>query len=168
MQDTVVKELETMLRMGIIEPSTSAYASTVVIVRKPDCTNRFCVDYRKLNKITVFDPEPMPQPEQIIAKLEKDRYFSAFDVTKGYWQVPMNPSVKAFIAFVTHRGLHQFKVMPFGLVNAPATFNRFMRKLLVGNDSLDNYVDDVLTHTPTWEIICMPLEIFFLEFRMHI
>lgn len=58
---------------------------------------------------------------------------------------------KAFTAFVTHRGLHQFKVMPFGLVNAPATFNRLMRKLLSGSVSLDNYVDDVLAHTPTWE-----------------
>ena len=63
----------------------------------------------------------------------------------------MNPNDKAFTAFVTHRGLHQFKVMPFGLVNAPATFNRLMRKLLFGSDSLDNYVDDVLAHTPTWE-----------------
>ena len=63
----------------------------------------------------------------------------------------MNASDKAFTAFVTHRGLHQFKVMLFGLVNAPATFNRLMRKLLFGSDSLDNYVDDVLAHTPTWE-----------------
>jgi len=74
MQETVDKELENMLQMGIIEPSTSPYASPIVVVRKPDGSNRVCVDYRKLNKITVFDPEPMPQPEQIFSKLEKDRY----------------------------------------------------------------------------------------------
>jgi len=90
MQDTVDEELETMLRMGIIEPSSSAYASPIVIVKKTDGTNRVCIDYRKLNKVTIFDAEPMPQPEQIFAMLEKDRYFSTFDVTKGYWQIPMN------------------------------------------------------------------------------
>jgi len=74
MQDTVDTELETMLRMGIIEPSTSAYASPVLIVRKPDGTNRVCVDYRKLNKITVFDPEPMPQPEQIFANVTESHF----------------------------------------------------------------------------------------------
>ena len=65
MQETVDKELENMPKMGIIEPSTSPYASPIVVIRKPDGSNRVCVDYRKLNKITVFDPEPMPQPEQI-------------------------------------------------------------------------------------------------------
>jgi len=84
MQETVDKELENMLQMGIIEPSTSPYTSPIVVVIKADGSNRVCVDYRKLNKITVFDPEPMPQPEQIFSKLEKDRYFSTFDVTKGY------------------------------------------------------------------------------------
>ena len=150
MQKEVEKELDNMLKLSVIEPSTSAYASPIVIVRKPDGSNRVCVDFRKLNKVTVFDPEPMPQPEQIFAKLEKDQYFSTFDVTKGYWQIPVNEEDKAFTAFVTHKGLHQFKVMPFGLVNAPATFNRAMRKLLYGNEHLDNYVDDVLAHTPTW------------------
>jgi len=168
MQDTVDKELETMLRMWIIEPSTSAYASPVVIVRKPDGTNRVCVDYRKLNKITVFDPEPMLQPEQIFAMLEKDRYFSTYDVTEGYWQVPMNVNDKAFTAFVTQRGLHQFKVMLFGLVNASATLNRLMHKLLFRSDSLDNYVDDVLAHTLTWENHLQAIRDFLSKFRMHI
>jgi len=83
MQEVVEKELETMLSLGIIEPSNSAYASPIVIVRKPDGTNRVCVDFRKLNKITVFDPEPMPQPEQIFAKLDKDKYFSTLTLLKA-------------------------------------------------------------------------------------
>jgi len=102
----------------------------------------------------VFDPEPMPQPEQIFANLEKDQYFYTFDLSKGYWQVPMTEEDKAFTAFVTHKGLHQFKVMPFGLVNAPASFNRIMRKLLYGSEHLDNYVGDVLGTFPLERNIC--------------
>jgi len=64
----VENELETMLKLGVIEPSNSAYASPIVIVRKPDGSNRVCVDFRKLNKITIFDLEPMPKPKQIFAK----------------------------------------------------------------------------------------------------
>jgi len=149
MQKEVEKELDDILKLGIIEPSMSSYSSPMVVVRKPDGSNRVCVDFRKLNKVTVFDREPMPQPEQIFAKLEKDQYFSTYDFSKGYWQVPMSDDDRAFAAFVTHKGLHQFNVMPFGLVNAHASFNRIMRKLLYGNDHLDNYVDDVLEHTPT-------------------
>jgi len=120
-----------------------------VVVRKPDGSNIFCVDFRKLNKVTVFDPVPMLQRERIFAKLEKDQYFSTFDFSKGYCQVPVTEEDKAFTAFVTQKGLHQFKVMPFGLVNAPASFNRIMRRLLYGSEHLDKYVDDVLEHTPT-------------------
>jgi len=151
MQKEVEKELDDMLKLGIIDPSTSSYSSPVVVVRKPDGSNRFCVDFRKLNKVTVFDPERMPQPEQIFAKLEKDQHFSTFDFSKWYWQVPMTEENKAFTAFVTHKGLHQFKVMPFGLGNAPASFNRIMRRVLYWSEHLDNYVDDVLEHTPTWK-----------------
>ena len=125
-QKEVEKELDDMLKLRIIEPSTSSYSSPIVVVRKPDGSNRFCVNFRKLNKVTVFDPEPMPQSVQIFAKLEKDQYFSTFDFSKGYWQVQMTEEDKAFTAFVTHKGLHQFKVMPFGLVNAPASSNTIM------------------------------------------
>ena len=98
MQKEVEKELDDMLKLGIIEPSTSSYSSPIVVVRKPDGSNRFCVDFRTLNKVTVFDSEPMPQPEQIFAKLKKDQYFSTFDFSKGYWQVPMTEEDKAFTA----------------------------------------------------------------------
>jgi len=145
------KELDDMLQLGIIEPSTSSYSSPIVVVRKPDGSNRVCVDFQKLNKVTVFDPEPMPQPEQIFAKLEKDQYFSTYEFSKGYWQVPVTDEDKPYTAFITHKRLHQFKLVPFGLVNASASFNRIMRKLLYGNDNLDNYMDDVLEHTPTWQ-----------------
>jgi len=165
MQEVVDKELETMLKMGIIESSSSAYASPIDVVKKPDGNNRVCVDFRKLNKVTLFDPEPTPQPEQIFAKLEKDSYFSTFHVTKGYWQIPVRTQDKPYTAFITHRGLHQCRVMSFGVFNAPASFNRLMRKLLHGNDCLDNYVDDVLAHTIDWLLHITALRDFFVRVR---
>jgi len=71
MQSEVEKELDTMLKVGVIEPCTSSYASPIVVVQKPDGSNRICVDFRKLNKITVFDPEKMRKPEQINFKIER-------------------------------------------------------------------------------------------------
>jgi len=147
MREVVESEIQTMLSLGIIEPSTASYASPVVLVRKPDGSNRVCIDFRKLNRITVFDPEPMPQAEEVFAKLAEDKYFSKFDFNKGYWQVPMREQDKDLTTFITHLGLNRFTVMPFGLVNASATFNRIMRKLIKGLKSIDSYIDDVLNHT---------------------
>ena len=74
-QKEVEKELDDMLKLGIIEPSTSSYSSPIVVVHKPDGSNRFCVDCPKLNKVTVFDPEPVPQPEQFFCKTGKGPVF---------------------------------------------------------------------------------------------
>jgi len=74
-----------MLASGVIEPSTAPYASPIVVVKKPDGSNRICVDFRKLNKVTIFDPESMPQMQDIFAELSGSRYFSKFDFCKGYW-----------------------------------------------------------------------------------
>jgi len=114
----------------------------------PDGTKRVCVDYRKLNCVTVFDPEPMPTAEEIFAKLSGDRFFWKFDLSKGYWQVPVCEEDRDFTTFISHRGLFRFRVMPFGLVNAPATFSRLMRRVLRNSQNTDNYLDDVLAHTP--------------------
>jgi len=84
------------------------------------------------------------------AKLDGDRYFSTFDVTKVYWQIHINEEDKVYTGFVIHKGLHEFTAMPFGLVNAPATFNRLMRKLSYSSLQLDNYVDDVMEHSSNW------------------
>lgn len=85
-QEKVAREIEVMLEMGVIEKSDSPYASPIVLVRKPDGSVRFCVDFRKLNRITVFDPEPIPNPENLMARLAKAKYFTKIDLTKGYWQ----------------------------------------------------------------------------------
>ena len=161
LREALDKEIASMLKMDVIEPSTAAYASPVVMVKKPDGSTRVCVDYRKLNQVTVFDPEPIPSAEEIFVKLAGDKFFSKFDLTKGYWQVPMREEDKDLTTFICHQGLFRFKVMPFGLVNAPATFSRIMRRLLRDSHSLDNYLDDVLAHTGEWLAHLTTLRNFF-------
>ena len=95
----IQKEVNEMLRMGIIEPFNSAYSSSVVMVKKKDGSNLFCVDYRKLNAVTKFDNEPMGDPEALTVKLRKDKFFTKIDMSKGYWQIPMEEGSKAKTAF---------------------------------------------------------------------
>ena len=119
MRETLNKDIDNMLAMGVIEESCAAYASPVVMVKKPDGSTRVCIDYRKLNSVTIFDPEPMPTAEEIFAKLAEDQYFSKFDLSKGYWQVPVREEDRDVTTFICHRGLFRSRIMPFGLVNAP-------------------------------------------------
>ena len=88
----------------------------------------------------------------IFSNLSKCHYFTKIDLTKGYWQVPMKPEAKQKTAFLAPNGLFQFTVMPFGLVNAPATFSRIMRALLKGMNNISNYIDDILIYTQSWEV----------------
>ena len=150
MQETINNEIDAMLKLGVIEMFEPPYASPVVIVKKPNGSNKFCVDYRKLNKVTVFDPEPIPNMEDITYKVGQGKYFSKLDLTKGYWQIPIAEKDKAKTAFTTAEGLYQFKVLPFGMVNAPAVFTRMMRRLLDGQSNVVHSIDDVLIFTETW------------------
>lgn len=151
MREVVNKEIEYMLEQGIIEHTDSPYASPIVMVKKKDDTYRLCTDFRRLNRVTIFDGEPMPSMTDIFSKLTKDKYFSKFDLSKGFWQIPIREEDKAKTAFVTMDGKYQYRKMAFGLVNATATFNRLMRKVLLQVDKVDSFVDDVLIHTETWE-----------------
>ena len=107
-----------MLEGGQIEPSDSPWASPVVLVTKKDGSTRFCVDYRQLNSVTVKDAYPVPRIDDSLRLLGNQQWFST--MASGYWQVAMSPDAKRKAAFVTHEGLYQFRVMPFGLCNAPA------------------------------------------------
>jgi hypothetical protein len=150
-EKTITEEVDKMLQLKFIEPSSSPYCAPVVLAKKKDGTHRFCVDYRRLNNITLFDSEPLPNQERIFAKMSGKKFVSKIDLSKGYWQVPMDPQTKHLTAFTTPRGLFQFTTMPFGLVNAPATFNRLMRKLLSGMNGVDNYIDYIMVFTDIWE-----------------
>ncbi|XP_041470756.1 uncharacterized protein LOC121420251 [Lytechinus variegatus] len=165
LRQTVKDEVQKMLALGVIEPSNSPFASPIVLVKKPDGSNRFCVDYRRLNQITVFDAEPIPDQEELFTKLSHARYFTKLDLSKGYWQVPMSESAKHLTAFLTPDGLFQFTMMPFGLVNAPATFSRLMRKALEGLHGTLNYIDDILIYSSTWSEHVQALKELFQRLR---
>ena len=142
-----------MLEQKVIEPSTSPWASPIVLVRKKDGGVRFCVDYRKLNQITKLDEFPLPRIDDTLDLLSGARYFTALDLASGYWQVRMDPTSREKTAFTTYSGLYEFNKMPFGLVNAPATFQRLMESVLSGlaRDKCLVYLDDILVIGKTIE-----------------
>ncbi|KAK3741497.1 hypothetical protein QZH41_002963, partial [Actinostola sp. cb2023] len=144
LEEEVNKEIEKMLALGIIRPSTSPWASPVVIVPKPDGTIRFCVDYRKLNEVTKMDAYPIPSMERMIEKVATAKYISTLDLTKGYWQIPLEETTIEKSAFITGKNLYEFVVMPFGMKTSPATFQRMMSEIVLKDfDFADAYIDDV-------------------------
>ena len=133
--------------MGIIEPSDSDWSSPIVLVKKSDGSERFCVDYRKLNKITIKDKYPMPSIESKLNKLYGSKYFTSLDCISGYWQIEVSDRAKKLLAFTSTQGLFTFNFMPFGLCNAGATFQRVIEKVIKGVENVTAYVDDLLSYS---------------------
>ena len=147
----ITEQVEAMLEKNIISPSCSPYSSPVHLVRRknPDGTAReprFCIDYRRLNEITVRDQYYLPAADDLLMCLGGYSYFATFDLRSGFWQVGMEEASKPLTAFTFPGGLYEFNVMPFGLCNAPATFQRLMDVVLgpLKNDIALVFVDDIL------------------------
>ena len=151
MEQVMKEEVIKMDRMGITEPSTSDYASPSVIVRKQDGSHRYCIDFRRINMVSLTDSEPMPNQEMVIGKLGASGYFTKIDLSKGYWQIPIQKEHRYLTAFQTEMGLRQFRVMPFGLNKFGAVFCRMVRELFQGLPNVESYIDDLTIHTPDWE-----------------
>ncbi|XP_041421806.1 uncharacterized protein LOC121394536 [Xenopus laevis] len=148
----IKQEVMQMLEFGVIEPSVSNWCSPVVLVPKKDSSIRFCVDFRKINLISKFDSYPMPRIDELIDQLGGAKFISTIDLSKGYWQIPLDPESREKTAFATSQGLFQFVTMPFGLHGAPATFQRLMDRILRGHDSYCSaYLDDVVIFSPDWQ-----------------
>lgn len=143
-EQEISSQIDNLLSLGYIVPSTSPLASPVLLVKKKDGTFRMVIDYRKLNKATVDDPFPLPKISSLLAQIGSASIFSKLDLLNGYHQVKMNPPDAYKTAFVTTNGKYHYKVMPFGLKNAPATFSRMMADIFRSCPFVLVYLDDIL------------------------
>uniref|UniRef100_A0A2C9LQU1 Reverse transcriptase domain-containing protein n=1 Tax=Biomphalaria glabrata TaxID=6526 RepID=A0A2C9LQU1_BIOGL len=145
--------IERMRQQGVFEPSNSPWCSPIVLVKKKDGSTRFCVDYRLLNDATHKVSYPLPRIDDTLDTLAGSQIFSTLDLKSGYWQVGLHPEDRDKTAFSAGNGLWQFTVMPFGLCNAPATFERLMEHVLRGLNwtTCLVYLDDIIVIGRTFE-----------------
>ncbi|KAK3092929.1 hypothetical protein FSP39_008989 [Pinctada imbricata] len=151
------KEIQYMLENDIIEPSNSDWSSPCILVPKPDGTYRLCTDFRKVNSVTKTDSYPIPRIDDCIDKIGSAKFVSKFDLLKGYWQVPLTERAREISAFATPDGLYQYKVMPFGMKNAPATFQRMIHSLLNHLEGCEAYI----IYSDTWNDHLRIMRTFF-------
>ena len=159
------KEVQYMLENDIIEESQSNWSSPCILVPKHDGGFRFCTDFRKVNDKTKSDSFPIPRIADCIDQIGNAKFVSTFDMLKGYWQVPLTQRAREISAFVTPSGLYQYKVMPFGMKNAPATFQRMVNKLVQDIDGCEGYIDDVVIYSDDWSDHIRQIKRFFQIMR---
>ena len=145
----VERQVEELLELGIIRPSTSPWASPVTLVPKKDGSTRMCVDYRKVNAVTADDGYPMPRISDVLDSLSGCSTYSLIDLRSGYHQLPVDEDTIPITAFTTHQGLYEYVRMPFGLKTAPAVFQRCMNEVLrpvLGRFAMV-YLDDICVYS---------------------
>ena len=160
-QQYLKEEIKYLLEKDFIEPSSSSWSSPCILVPKPDGSYQMCTDYRKINSVTKTDTFSIPRMDDCIDKVGKAKYVTKFDLLKGFWQVPLTDDVKEMSAFATPEGLYQYKVMPFGMKNSPATFQRLINKVIADLEDCEAYIDDVIIYSETWEQHLKTICVFF-------
>lgn len=163
------KQIQDMLNSDIIEPSTSPWASPVVLVKKKNGDFRFAVDYRHLNKVTKPMSFPLPRPDDVYDTIGEShaQIFTVLDLASGSWQIPLDHNSQAKTAFTSHSGNYQFKKLPFGLMNAPVSFQMVMTQVLRGLtwQFALVYVDDIIIFSPNFDTHLTHLNAVFDRFR---
>ena len=164
----VEEAVKEMLEAKVIERSLSPWSFPIVVVDKKDRGHRFCVDFRALNNITKPLAYPLPLIDDILALLGKATCFSTLDLRSGYWQVALDQADREKAAFVCHTGLFQFRVMPFGLANAPGVFQQLMSIVLGGLEGFSMaYIDDILVFSSSINEHFQHLQAVFNRLRRH-
>jgi hypothetical protein len=167
--DELKKQLDDMLRKGLILPSASPWGSPIIFVDKRDGTTRLCVDYRKLNDVTIKNKYPLPKIEDLFDQLTGAQVFSKIDLRTGYHQLKIRATDIPKTAFTTRYGLYEYNVMSFGLTNAPAYFMNLMNKIFM--NFLDKFVvvfiDDILIYSKSEEEHEQHLEVVLDTLREH-
>ena len=154
-REEVKEQIDQLLGLGIIRPSDSPWSSSVVTVKKKDGGVRICIDFRAVNSITQPDPYQMPLIEEIFDMLASAKFISKIDLNKGFHQIPIEPRDIPKTAFCTPWGKFEFCVMPFGLRNGPAVFQRLMDRLLHRDKEMSQvYIDDIAVFSASWEEHC--------------
>lgn len=167
-REIVMEHVKEMLQQNIISSSISPYASPIVIVKKKTGEDRICVDYRKLNRKTVKNHFPLPNIDDQLQRLAGMSYFTMLDLASGYYQIPVSEKSRHLTAFVTPDGKYQFNRMPFGLVNAPSTFQQMINQIA---NEMDNkivaYLDDIVIGSKTIDEGIKLLKIFLNKLREY-
>lgn len=163
-QEYLKQELDRLCELGIIKPASTPYTAPIILVKKKNGDYRMVVDYRKLNAQTKVDAYPLPKIDDLIDELGNSCIFSALDLRSGFHQVPLKQETKELTGFVTKFGTYQYEMLPMGLVNSPATFQRLI-DLCFGpllNKCLVAYIDDLNIHSKTYQQHLLDLRQVFI------
>ena len=168
-QKVVDDVLDELVKLGRVEPSKSAWSSPVFVVKKNPAKPRMVIDYQAINNLVVRDVYPLPKQDEILALINGKRFVTSFDLTKGFYQIPIHPDDRHLTAFATHRGLEQLSVCIMGYTNSPAYFQRQMDSILRKylRNGVVAYVDDLIVYSDSLEEHLMLIEFVLRSLSDH-
>ena len=165
-EQEVIRQANKMVCDGIARPSNSPWSHNVILIKKKDSGIRFVVDYRPLNDATVKDAYPMPNVREIVDKMCEAKYFTKLDMASAYWAVPIKEDDRHKTAFSTPRGLLEMCVTGYGLCNSQATYQRIIDETTEDVENTESFVDDVISHTVTFEQHLAILRKYLMNLRV--